>query len=775
MTDLERQTEELTKLLQNLRSRQLQMNKELLSAEQQLQTLKGNLSTGTNTVEVAAENNEEILEDAIPVFEGPKPYIHQVKEKVPERVSQVNKKTFLTNRGLEDFIGTNLISKIGILITIIGVFIGAKYAIDKELISPAMRIVAGYAAGFVLAVFSLRLKEKYLYFSSILIGGGLAVTYFITYIAFNYYAFFPQWLAFAIMVITTAVAVGTALWYNQKVIALLGQVAAYAIPFLLSDGKGNIFVLFSYISLINVGLLILSLKKDWKILYYIAFYLTWVIYSFWALEANEIKSNFWGGLIFLAINFFTFYATFLSYKIIRKEQYQFSEIGILLLNALFFFFLGAYLIQDSYTNVHILTYFTIINAAIHFLVGYFIYRSKLADETVFQFIAGLGLLFITIAIPIELDGSWVTLLWAVEGTTLFYIACKNNRQLYLDIAMPVVIVAIGSLLQDWFFSYPYLAGRDELVSLHKLPFFNINFSISLFVTGCLFYTSYAFRKSKLAESNLLVVHFFLKLMPLAFIFLCYFTFYNEIQFLWQQKVQFSENKNLLSFAAVQRLFESVTLIIFSFIFFAVWLMVNKTLIKSPAFHELLIVFSLIVNTIFLLYGLRVLGQLRENYISKAVPDTSIWVLIIRYVTFAGLAALWLSTRSAMKTFNPSTIFQKVISVVFNVTLLSIISNEFVHWMDLAGYKNQYKLGLSLIGGAYAFTLVFIGILQKKKHLRIFAIVLFAVTLLKLFFYDLSSLSTVSKTIVLVLLGILLLFASFLYNKYKDLLFGKEDL
>ena len=37
---------------------------------------------------------------------------------------------------LEKFIGENLISKIGIVILVIGVAIGAKYAIDKNLISP---------------------------------------------------------------------------------------------------------------------------------------------------------------------------------------------------------------------------------------------------------------------------------------------------------------------------------------------------------------------------------------------------------------------------------------------------------------------------------------------------------------------------------------------------------------------------------------------------------------------------------------------------------------
>jgi uncharacterized membrane protein len=107
-------------------------------------------------------------------------------------------------------------------------------------------------------------------------------------------------------------------------------------------------------------------------------------------------------------------------------------------------------------------------------------------------------------------------------------------------------------------------------------------------------------------------------------------------------------------------------------------------------------------------------------------------------------------------------------------LLAVICNEFINWMDLAGYSNQYKLGLSIICGLYALALIFVGIQRKKKYLRIGGMFLFGLTLLKLFFYDLASLSTISKTIVLLMLGILLLIASFLYNKYKDLLFTKDE-
>jgi len=59
--------------------------------------------------------------------------------------------------------------------------------------------------------------------------------------------------------------------------------------------------------------------------------------------------------------------------------------------------------------------------------------------------------------------------------------------------------------------------------------------------------------------------------------------------------------------------------------------------------------------------------------------------------------------------------------------------------------------------------------EKKKHLRLGAIVLFGVTLLKLFFYDISHLNTIAKTIVFVSLGVLLLVISFLYNKFRDVI------
>jgi uncharacterized membrane protein len=90
-------------------------------------------------------------------------------------------------------------------------------------------------------------------------------------------------------------------------------------------------------------------------------------------------------------------------------------------------------------------------------------------------------------------------------------------------------------------------------------------------------------------------------------------------------------------------------------------------------------------------------------------------------------------------------------------------------MELSGSTQSNKLGLSILWGIYALLLISLGIWKTRQHLRIGAIALFSVTLIKLFFYDISHLNTISKTIVFLSLGILLLIISFLYNKFKHLI------
>lgn len=192
-------------------------------------------------------------------------------------------------------------------------------------------------------------------------------------------------------------------------------------------------------------------------------------------------------------------------------------------------------------------------------------------------------------------------------------------------------------------------------------------------------------------------------------------------------------------------------------------------------------FNLGLNTIFLgvflTLGLYAIGELRESYVSREHAEfyyRGMLTIGIRYISFAfvGLTLYALSRyiREEFIKINLKTEFE----LLLVLTILTIAGNELINWMDLYQPGQSYKLGLSILFGIYALLMVGIGIWKRKVHLRIAAIVLFSATLLKLFFYDLTDMDTISKTIVFVILGVLLLIISFLYNKYRGVIFEKRD-
>ncbi len=180
---------------------------------------------------------------------------------------------------LEKFIGENLISKIGIIVLVLGVAIGAKYAIDNNLISPLTRIIIGYILRIRPCRSCHQAQTQIPRISAaVLISGGMAIMYFVTYFAYAAYTLMPQSAAFALMAMFTVFTVAAALIYNRQVIAHIGLVGAYAVPFLISDGSGNYLFLFAYMAIINAGILAISVKQFWKPLFYSSSAFTWLIY-----------------------------------------------------------------------------------------------------------------------------------------------------------------------------------------------------------------------------------------------------------------------------------------------------------------------------------------------------------------------------------------------------------------------------------------------------------------------------------------------------------------
>ena len=770
---------ELEQRIGNLLYRQSVVYNEIKQLENELAELKrqsnfSSVSTA-NTVKTSVEQpierpTETLAEKATekPVITAPtapKPQISAPKINLPKQPSD-----------LEKIIGESWINKIGILIVVIGVAIGAKYSIENELISPLTRIILGYLMGIGLLGFGIKLKPKFEGYSAVLVSGAISIFYFITYFAYSFYDLIPQALAFVMMLIFTAFTVFTAIKYKRVVIAHIGLIGAYAVPFLLSSGSGRVDILFSYMLIINLGILFISIKKDWKSLHYSAFFFTWMIYGSWFAD-KSFDSNLQGyealGLGFATAFFLVFYGVSLFNNIISKEKLDKVNIILILLNSFIYYGFGygifnGHSILDSYLGL-----FTLFNAAIHFAVLFFIKSKKLADSTLFYSTLGLVFTFITIAIPIQLDGNWVTLMWTAQGTILFWLGKTKKISIYEKISLPILGLAFISFLEDWA-RYRYAVNLD----IHA--FWNVNFLTGIFAV--LGYSSAVYLSRKHPDPEIeknspfnTIKPFYL---PVLLVLTAYLTFRNEIGYFfdyWYESTslkgkEIGETDEFSLYNYDIEIFKNIYLLVYSLIFFGGMALLNFYKFKNKVLGISAIAIGLLVLFAAQTFGVGELGELRYSYIngnSNKYFNVSFNYILIRYPLWSSIAfALWAIFKNA-KTQLENTKFHIFLEVVIHISILNFLSNELVTWMDLAGYQDVFKLGLSILWSVYSLLLVGLGIFQKKKHLRIFALVLFGITLAKLFLYDISNLSTISKTIVLIILGLLLLIISFLYNKFKD--------
>ncbi|NWJ52111.1 MAG: DUF2339 domain-containing protein [Bacteroidetes bacterium] len=748
---------------------------------------------------VTVEKAEPLVEESLPVT----PKMHQVNtpdnksikpdpaylsfsEKQQAYYAALNKEKAHRSSEIEKFIGENLINKIGILITIIGVAIGAKYAIDHQLISPLTRILLSYLVGFVLLGFAIRLTKEYQNFSAVLMSGAMAIFYFITYAAYSFYALMPQYVAFTLMVLITVFTVYAAIKYDRQVIAHIGMVGAYGVPFLLSDGSGRIVILFSYMSIINLGIMVLAFKKYWKPIYYFSFVLSWIIYLAWYATSYKDLDHFYQAFLFLTVFYLIFYVTYLSYNLIRKEKFILWDILLIMANSFMFYGIGYALLNQHPQGEQYLGLFTVVTALIHTLVCGLIYKMKLAEWHLFYFISALAVTFFTIAVPVQLSGSWITLLWVGEAGILFWIGQIKQISIYEQLSLGLMVLAMFSILGVWDKGYSDI--HILKMHLYITPIANIYFITSLLFVMVFAFINLVNRKagcpSTIKTKGLLYKTLQL-LIPGFLLIVLYFMFWFEIKAYCNQLIAeiggvyrgTVENELNLKHYLDLTQFKIVWLINYSLFFFVVLSMVNIKFLKNRLLGYVNLEANLIVLVLFLTQGLFSLSELRDSFLNQLATDIyhpGAFNFNFRYVSYLFVLPMLIFSHQYVRQDFIDIKLDKAYSLIMHTVALWILSSELITWIDFAKGDQSYKLGLSLLWGGYALMLIILGIWKKQQQLRIGAIILFSATLLKLFFYDLRDMGTIARTIVFVTLGILLLVISFLYNKYKQVIWDDAN-
>jgi uncharacterized membrane protein len=131
-------------------------------------------------------------------------------------------------------------------------------------------------------------------------------------------------------------------------------------------------------------------------------------------------------------------------------------------------------------------------------------------------------------------------------------------------------------------------------------------------------------------------------------------------------------------------------------------------------------------------------------------------------------------------------YYNILQVLLVVVLLSLVTGEIKDYYNkeiflLTSYSRGYAENLNrlenlqqmLLSTSWLIVssvLIVIGIWKKIRIIRITAIVLFGIAIFKMFLYDLSFLETLYRIISFIGLGLILLAASFAYQKYKKFIF-----
>ncbi len=165
----------------------------------------------------------------------------------------------------EQFVGGKLIGWIGGLALFLGIIFAVKYSFENNLIPPSARIALGFLSGLGLVIGGLWVHKQKAYqaLAQTLSAAGILVLYGVTFAAQSLYHLFPPMLTFGVMSLITVTGFTLAVRLRAQVVAILGMVGGFLTPILCSTGQDNPLGLFSYIALLDIGLIAVAKYRRW--------------------------------------------------------------------------------------------------------------------------------------------------------------------------------------------------------------------------------------------------------------------------------------------------------------------------------------------------------------------------------------------------------------------------------------------------------------------------------------------------------------------------------
>ena len=678
-----------------------------------------------------------------------------------EELQKFDNKKEKTNNDWEKFIGENLANKIGIAVLVLGIAFFVKYAIDKNWVREGNRVIIGLVCGCILIGLAHKIRNQYRAFSSVLAGGGLAVFYFSIAFAFHQYHLISQQSAFFIMVIITALGVVLSIFYDRLELSILATVGGFITPFLVSTGQDNYVALFTYLCILNAGLMVLAWFKRWPVINFIALFFTTITYGGWLLNKTIFSPDtllpYKDALFFASLFYLQFVAMNVMHKLRLKRS--FAALDFLVILSINFLFYAAGMVSlEEWGDGKYQGLFTAALCIFNLLLTLIFYRNKNIDRNFIYLLIGLTLSFASLFAPVQLHGNYITLFWAAEMVVLFWLYQRSGINLLKIASVIITGVMCFSLFIDWVQIY-FSSHTAIPVIINKGFVTTVTAAVSLFI-----YFSLMRKEANSFYLNSITNKYVRDIYLTTSILVLYLAGVLEIAY------QFKTRFDVPLFIIYLQLYSYI-----------VALVLLKILNRAKNIAVLRILFTILCLALYLLNirnNLNLAESIFENETLKPyfIAHWLGCLLLLKLVydlvvVFRKNKEQWISYLASFTWLAAASIILILSAEAYQVTFWA--NNDSAENMRYA--KNLfYKAGLTSLWSVCSFIMMWLGMKFHFRELRIISLTLFTGILIKLFAYDISNIPPGGKIAAFILLGVLLLIVSFMYQRLKKIIIDDAD-
>ena len=356
-------------------------------------------------------------------------------------------------------IGGNPLVKIGVLILFLGLAFLLRYATEHAVVPVEWRYAGVAATGIGLLLFGWRWRLKRDNYGLILQGAGIGVLYLTTFAAMKLHPLVPVEMGFVLLIGIAVFAALLAILQDALALAIVATAGGFAAPVMASTGHGNHVALFSYLTLLNLGIVAVAWFKAWRVLNLLGFIGTFALGSAWA--ARSYKPEMFSSTEPFLLLFFALYVliAFLFARRMLAEgeavetavfgdqvRHAAAQVGYVHGTLVFGVPFAAFGLQ--YLLVRPFEYgaaFSALGFGLFYVVlAIALFRGAgkrylLLTET----LMALGVVFGSLSIPLGLEQVWTSAAWAVEAAGVYWVGVRQQR---VHARLFALLLLIGSAI-----------------------------------------------------------------------------------------------------------------------------------------------------------------------------------------------------------------------------------------------------------------------------------------------------------------------------------------